>query len=164
MLVGTSVDCRSALPPQLGDGQKACRQFDFYVRFVCYSESNCGGAVVSNNAQFRRIIEIPHLRLFINLSVCETSGKSAMEYRGFIVKAFERENGVWRATVRRSKGHPLKAKDFKKIYHFVTVRDAPTAVDALRMALDAIDAGSFSRNTARSTEKFARVRGSLRRT
>ena len=79
-----------------------------------------------------------------------------MEYKGFLVGAFEREKGKWRATIRRPYGLPLKAKDQRKRYHFVTSRDAATAADALLFALNAIDAGSFSRDTVRSTEKFWR--------
>jgi hypothetical protein len=79
-----------------------------------------------------------------------------MEYKGFVVKAFERGHGTWRAIVCRTNRQPLKAKDHKKKYHFMTPRDATTAVDALLLALEAIDSGFFARNTVRSTEKFWR--------
>jgi hypothetical protein len=79
-----------------------------------------------------------------------------MEYKGFVVKAFERGHGTWRAIVRRTNRQPLKAKDHKKKYHFVIPQDAASAVDALLLALDAIDSGFFARNTVRSTEKFWR--------
>jgi hypothetical protein len=80
----------------------------------------------------------------------------AMEYKGFVVRAFEREQGKWRATIRRPHGIPLKAKDQRRLYCFVTSRDTATATDAVLLALEAIDTGSFSRNTVRSTEKFWR--------
>jgi hypothetical protein len=79
-----------------------------------------------------------------------------VEYKGFIVRAVEQENGKWRAIVRRPRAIPLKAKDHRKLYNFVTSRDADTVTDALLHALNAIDAGSFSRGTVRSTEKFWR--------
>jgi hypothetical protein len=79
-----------------------------------------------------------------------------MEYKGFVIRAFERELGKWRAAVRRPHGIPLKAKDQKRLYCFVTSPDAATATDALLLALEAIDAGAFSRGTVRSTEKFWR--------
>jgi hypothetical protein len=96
------------------------------------------------------------LRLFPHLLARPTPAGAAMEYKGFIVRAFEQENGEWRATIRRPHGRPLKARDRRKLYSFVTPRDADTATDAVLYALYAIDAGSFSRNTARSTERFWR--------
>ena len=50
----------------------------------------------------------------------------------------------------------IKAKAYKKIYHFVTVRDATTAGDAFLLALDAIDTGFFARDTV---QKFWRRQG-----
>jgi hypothetical protein len=81
-----------------------------------------------------------------------------MEYKRFIVEAFERQPGQWRARVRRTSGRPLIATGGTRTEEFVTATDAKTASAAMIMAMDAIDAGTFSRQTARSTEKFWRRR------
>ncbi len=104
---------------------------------------------------FRRDSASLHLLLSPYLSAVQLR-LAVMEYKGFVVRAFEREKGKWRATIRRPHGLPLKAKDQRRRYHFVTSRDADTATDALLFALVAIDAGLFSRDTVRSTEKFWR--------
>jgi hypothetical protein len=83
-----------------------------------------------------------------------------MEYKQFIIRAFETEAGKWRACVRRANGKPLKATGRTKLEKFVTGIDASTPDAAMIMAMAAIDAGSFSRNTARSTERFWRRNGS----
>jgi hypothetical protein len=80
-----------------------------------------------------------------------------MEYQGFVVEAFEREPGRWRAKISRSSRKPL-ITGRKKIWQFVTGADATTASDALLMALEAIDAGTFS-SAVPAPEKFWRRRG-----
>jgi hypothetical protein len=85
-----------------------------------------------------------------------------MEYKQFIVNAFEQEAGKWRACVRRANGKPLKATGRAKLQRFVTGIDAASADAAMIMAMDAIDAGLFARQTARSTEKFWRRVGEAR--
>ena len=67
-----------------------------------------------------------------------------MEYQGFIVQAFEREPGKWRAKVVRPDGEPL-IKDRNGIMHFVTGIDRLTPSAALLDAVKAIDAQTFSR-------------------
>jgi hypothetical protein len=79
-----------------------------------------------------------------------------MEYKQFIVTAFERQPGKWRARVRRASGRALIATGRTKMEQFVTGTDAKTASEAMIMAMDAIDSGAFSRKTSRSTEKFWR--------
>jgi len=79
-----------------------------------------------------------------------------MEYQGFIVEAFERDPGKWRAKLLRSSGRPL-ITGRKRIWQFVTGIDATTAQAALLMALEAIDAGTFS-TAAPLPEKFWRRR------
>ena len=76
----------------------------------------------------------------------------------FVVKAFEREPGKWRANIRRADGKPVKVISGKKLEKSVTRFDAGTAVDAIRMAMVAIDAGTFVRDRV-ATEKFWRRRG-----
>ncbi len=70
-----------------------------------------------------------------------------MEYKQFIVKAFEQKHGKWRATVKRSDGKPLMiaGRDRVKVNEFVTGSDSSTPKDALLKAVAAIDAGAFSR-------------------
>lgn len=81
-----------------------------------------------------------------------------MIYKRFIIDAFEQEPGRWRACVRRANGRPLKATGRTRLERFVTA-DAASPNAAMIMAMAAIDAGSFSRPTARSTEKFWRRAG-----
>jgi hypothetical protein len=38
-----------------------------------------------------------------------------MEYKGFIVRVFEQENGKWRATIRRPHGRPLTRDEARQI-------------------------------------------------
>jgi len=80
-----------------------------------------------------------------------------MEYLGFVVEAFEQGPGKWRAKILRSSGKPL-ITGRKRIWQFITGADAATASAALLMALDAIDAGTFS-CAAPLPEKFWRRRG-----
>jgi hypothetical protein len=79
-----------------------------------------------------------------------------MEYQGFVVEAFEQEPGKWRAKILRSSGKPL-ITGRKRIWQFVTGIDATTAAAALLMALEAIDAETFS-SAAPLPEKFWRRR------
>jgi hypothetical protein len=80
-----------------------------------------------------------------------------MEYQGFVVDAFERDPGKWRAKLSLSSGRPL-ITGRKKIWRFVTSIDATTASAALLIALAAIDAGTFAR-AASLPEKFWRRHG-----
>jgi hypothetical protein len=79
-----------------------------------------------------------------------------MEYKQFIVKAFERKPGKWRADVHRSDGKPLMVTGRAKLDKFVTGLDAATAQDALLMAMAAIDAETFSRRGALLPSQAAR--------
>ena len=75
-----------------------------------------------------------------------------MEYKQFVVKAFEREPGKWRASVERANGKALLkaiARRRKALHAFVTGVDATTADAALQMAIAAIDANAFSRISSR---------------
>lgn len=78
-----------------------------------------------------------------------------MQYKRFTIDAYEREPGKWRARVRRTSGRALIAGPGKPL-EFVTAMDSASEVDALTMAIEAIDAGAFSRATQRSSEKFWR--------
>jgi hypothetical protein len=108
---------------------------------------------------------MPHCCPFaesLHLLPCRTSipsvfGRGRMEYQGYVVDAFERDPGKWRAKLSRSSGRPL-ITGRKKIWRFVTGVDATTASAALLIALAAIDAGTFAR-AASLPEKFWRRRG-----
>ena len=82
-----------------------------------------------------------------------------MEYKRFIVDAFEREPGHWRARIIRRGGQPLTAARRTKLQFFVTETDSTSASEAMILAMAAIDAGMFIRKTNRSTEKFWRRGG-----
>lgn len=76
-----------------------------------------------------------------------------VDYKQFTISAFEREPGRWRARVRRTRivrGHA-------KLMEFVSQSDSSTAVDALTVAMNAIDAGEFSPPRRRSSERFWRL-------
>ena len=75
-------------------------------------------------------------------------GFSAMEYKEFVVRAFEREPGKWRACVKRVNGKAIMATmDHRpKLAKFVTGVDAKSAQAAMLMALAAIDAGAFTKH------------------
>ena len=70
-----------------------------------------------------------------------------MEYKQFIVKAFSRGPGKWRASVKRLDGKPLMhvGRARVKLDQFITGADSSTPKDALLLAMAAIDAGAFSR-------------------
>jgi hypothetical protein len=71
-----------------------------------------------------------------------------MEYKQFVVKAFEREPGKWRASVERANGKVLlraMARRRRALDKFITGMDATAAGAAMRMAMAAIDANAFSR-------------------
>jgi hypothetical protein len=75
-------------------------------------------------------------------------GWSVMEYKQFIVEAFERAPGKWRARVRRSDDKAIIVMtDRPKLAEFVTGVDVKSAQAAMLMALAAIDAGAFSKHS-----------------
>ena len=91
-----------------------------------------------------------------DLTPSKTSGVSRMEYKGFYVQAFEREPGKWRANIRRVDGKLVKVVSREKLEKSATKLDATTAVAAMVMAMDVIDAETFVRV---ATEKFWPRRG-----
>jgi hypothetical protein len=58
------------------------------------------------------------------------------------ITAFERTGGKWRARVWRLTAKPLSAR---KSRAFETEKDSASAADALKVAMEAIDAGVFPR-------------------
>jgi hypothetical protein len=89
--------------------------------------------------------------------IVDISGGARMEYQGYIVRTFEREPGKWRAKILRPVGKSLVAGR-NRIVQFVTGVDRTTPSAALLVALEAIDAGAFSR-PATLPEKFWHRRG-----
>jgi hypothetical protein len=81
-----------------------------------------------------------------------------MEYKQFVIQAFETGLGAWRARIWRANGKSLRATGRKKPRKFVTGLDSPTAIAAIVMAMAVIDAGTFSRTKEAYTEKFWRPR------
>ena len=82
-------------------------------------------------------------------------GVGSVEYKSFIVSAFEREPGKWRASVERANGKALvriARANQKALNRFVTGVDAMAADAALRMAIAAIDANAFSRKLHKAEE------------
>jgi len=70
-----------------------------------------------------------------------------MEYKHFVLSAFQHKPGQWRASVKRSDGMPLVVLGPHRleISESTTHLDSLTAKEALRVAIAAIDAGAFSR-------------------
>jgi hypothetical protein len=69
-----------------------------------------------------------------------------VEYKHFVLSAFQHKPGQWRASVKRSDGMPLAVVGPHRleISESTTHLDSLTANEALRMAIVAIDAGAFS--------------------
>jgi hypothetical protein len=80
-----------------------------------------------------------------------------MEYKRFVVRAFEQEPGKWRASIRRTDGKPVKIIGGKKLEQGLSGGER-TAAAALLTAMAAIDAGTSTRGRV-GTEKFWRRRG-----
>jgi hypothetical protein len=74
--------------------------------------TNCAG-IHLHKTIFRSIYRKPSLTGYF---LCERHQTRlvAMEYKGFVIRAFERELGKWRAAVRRPHGIPLKSQGPKK--------------------------------------------------
>ena len=84
-----------------------------------------------------------------------------MQYKGLEITAFEQEPGKWRASIVGAIGQPLKGDD-RQLLETLTTANLSSAVDALTLAMEAVDAAGLSfRNTNRKTERLWRV---LRRT
>jgi hypothetical protein len=77
-----------------------------------------------------------------------------MKYKAFLIDVFEQEPGRWHAQITRPHGRPLKSTN--RIREFVTSAEHSSAAQALMKAMEVIDAGYFSHDTERSTEKFWR--------
>jgi len=75
-----------------------------------------------------------------------------VDYKQFTITAFEREPGRWRARVLRT----AFVRGRAKLIQFVTETDSSTAVAAMTVAMDVIDAGEFSAPIRSTSERFWR--------
>jgi hypothetical protein len=84
----------------------------------------------------------------------KTQPGRAMQYKGFRIAAVEQEPGKWRARIVAANGRPLKGDD-RQLLESIT---SATAVDALTLAMEAVDAAAlFFSEADRGTERFWRV-------
>jgi hypothetical protein len=83
-----------------------------------------------------------------------------MRYKGFLIVAFEQEPGKWRAQIGRAHGRPLKSTDDRRLQEFATSIEHSSAVEALTMAMEAVDAEFFSRNAKQRIDKYWRLSAS----
>src|SRR6516225_11815777 len=88
--------------------------------------------------------------------VMKTQAGGAMQYKRLEITAFEQEPGKWRARIVAANGRPLKDDD-RQLRQLLESVTGATAVDALTLAMEAVDAaGLFFRNADREIERFWR--------
>jgi hypothetical protein len=80
-----------------------------------------------------------------------------MEYKGYFIKACEKQPGKWRVRVVRTSAIPLPTRGRKKLEQFMSHIEARTAVAAATKAMKAVDAAYAQRPERRGTEKFWRL-------
>ena len=80
-----------------------------------------------------------------------------MQYKGLEITAFEQTPGKWRASIVRANGKPLEGNN-RQLLETLTSSNQPSAVDALTLALETVDAaGPYFRTADRGMERFWRV-------
>ena len=80
-----------------------------------------------------------------------------MQYKGLKITAFEQTPGKWRARIVKANGKPLEG-NHRQLLETLASFNKPSAVDALTLALEAVDAaGPFFRKADRGMERFWRV-------
>ena len=62
-----------------------------------------------------------------------------MQYKGLEITAFEETPGKWRARIVRANSKPLRG-NHRKLVKSLASTNLPSAVDALTLALEAVDA------------------------
>src|SRR5262249_18565114 len=84
-----------------------------------------------------------------------------MQYKGLEITAFEETPGKWRARIVRANGdHRKLAKTLASTNQTLAGTNRPSAVDALTLALEAIDAaGLFFRNVDRERSAYPLASG-----
>jgi hypothetical protein len=83
-------------------------------------------------------------------------GGLGMEYRQFVIQAFEEVPGKWRAKISRSDGKPLTLNGQRAAHRFINGFSATTAANALLLAMEAIDRGTIATAEKAPIEKFWR--------
>jgi len=88
-----------------------------------------------------------------------------MQYKGLEITAFEETPGKWHAKIVRANGdHRKLAKTLASTNQTLARTNRPSAVDALTLALEAIDAaGLFFRNVDRERSVYPLARKKRRR-
>ena len=93
-----------------------------------------------------------------------------MQYKGLEITAFEETPGKWRARIVRANGKPLRGNHRKLVETLASTNQTlartnrPSAIDALTLALEAIDAaGLFFRNVDRERSVYPLARRKRRR-
>jgi hypothetical protein len=87
---------------------------------------------------------------------CRLHGGARMEYEKFTINAFEQAPGKWHARVRRANGRSLVAGR-QDLIEFVTEAESLTAVEAMTLAMEVIDAGGFAATPRTRSEKYWRL-------
>jgi hypothetical protein len=93
-----------------------------------------------------------------------------MQYKGLEITAFEETPGKWRARIVRANGKPLRGNHRKLVKTLASTNQTlastnlPSAVDALTLALEAVDAaGLFFRNVDLDRSVYPLARRKRRR-
>ena len=79
-----------------------------------------------------------------------------MQYKGFEITAFEQTPGKWRARIIRANGKPWKG-NHRELLESLTGTHLSSAVDALTLAMEAVDAAPVLLRTS-ETVAAARIR------
>jgi hypothetical protein len=80
-----------------------------------------------------------------------------MNYKGFLIEAFEQRPSKWRARIGRARGRPLISTN-RRIREIIISVDQPSAAAALMAAMDAVDSDPlFHRKAEQRTERYWRV-------
>jgi hypothetical protein len=87
-----------------------------------------------------------------------------MQYKGLEITAFEQTPGKWCARIVGANGKPLEG-NHRQLLETLTSSNQPSAVDALTLALETVDAaGPYFRTADRGMERFWRVLSRARET
>jgi hypothetical protein len=79
-----------------------------------------------------------------------------MEYKQFVIQAFEQVPGQWRAKISRNDGKPLTFNGQRAAHRFINGFSATTAANALLLAMEAIDRGTVATAEKAPIERFWR--------
>jgi hypothetical protein len=77
-----------------------------------------------------------------------------MQYKGFEITAFEQTPGKWRARIIRANGKPWKG-NHRELLESLTDTHLSSAVDALTLAMEAVDAARVLLRTGETSGRSA---------